>query len=62
MKKSIISTILGLGAVISLFLACGEADTSFNQILWSGSWMSVCFLCGKGSTKYMNEVDEEGRA
>ena len=59
--KATLSTILAAFAVISLFLACGEADTSFNQILWSGSWMLVCFICGKGSTKLMNEIDEEDK-
>lgn len=62
MKKSIISTVLGMGAVLALFTACCDADTAFNQILWSGSWMLVSFACGKGSTKYMNEVDEEEKA
>ena len=57
--KATLSTILAAIAVIALFLACGEADTSFNQILWSGSWMLICFICGKGSTKLMNDIDEE---
>lgn len=61
MKKSIIATILGFIAVISLFLACGEADTSFNQILWSGSWMLVCFVCGKGSSKLIEDIEKEGK-
>lgn len=61
MKKSIISSVLAAIAVIALFLACGEAETSFNQILWSGSWMLVCFLAGKGSTYFMDEVDKEER-
>ena len=55
--KSIISTILAAIAVIALFLACGEAETMFNQVLWSGSWMLVCFISGKASTKYFNEED-----
>lgn len=57
MKKSIIATILAAIAVLALFLACGEAETSFNQILWSGSWMLVCFLAGKGSTKFINDIE-----
>lgn len=58
MKKSIIATILAAIAVMALFIACGEADTSFNQILWSGSWMLVSFLAGKGSTKLINDIEE----
>lgn len=57
MKKSIIKYTLGMVTVISLFLACGEAETAFNQILWSGSWMLVCFISGKATTKYFNEED-----
>ena len=57
--KSIISTILAAIAVIALFLACGEADTMFNQVLWSGSWMLICFICGKGSTKLIEDIDKE---
>jgi hypothetical protein len=57
--KSIISSILAAIAVIALFLACGEADTAFNQILWSGSWMLVCFISGKASTKFIDDIDKE---
>ena len=58
MKKALLIATAAI-AVIALFLACGEADTSFNQILWSGSWMLICFICGKGSTKLMNDIDKE---
>lgn len=61
MKKSIIATILGFIAVMSLFLACGEADTSFNQIIWSGSWMLICLISGKASTKFIDDIDKEGK-
>lgn len=61
MKKSIIANIFALIAVFSLFLACGEADTSFNQILWSGSWMLICFASGKISTKFIDDIDKEGK-
>ena len=59
MKKSIIATALGFIAIMSMFIACGEADTSFNQILWSGSWIMVSFVCGKGSSKLINEIEKE---
>jgi hypothetical protein len=61
MKKSIIATILAAIAVIALFLACGEAETRGAQLLWSGSWMLVCFISGKASTKFIDDIDEEGK-
>ena len=61
MKKTIISAVLGMGAVLAMFTACCEADTSFNQILWSGSWFLVSFALGKGSSKYIDKADREER-
>lgn len=57
MKKSIIKYTLGMVAIISLFLACGEADIRSTQMLWSGSWMLVCFISGKAMTKYFDKED-----
>lgn len=59
MKKSIIKTALGLAAITSLFMACGEAETMFNQILWSGSWMAICYLSGKALKNYMDKEELE---
>ena len=61
MKKTIIRNILGLATLASLFLACSEADTAFNQLLWTGSWAVICFFCGRGFTKYMSEAEKEER-
>ena len=57
MKK----TILGLATVAALFLSCSEADTMFNQILWTGSWWVVCYLCGRGVANCMTEEEKEER-
>ena len=61
MKKTIIRNLLGMGTIASLFLACSEADTIFNQLLWSGSWAFVCYFCGKGFAKYMTGAEKEER-
>jgi hypothetical protein len=57
MKTSIKKTILGMVAITSLFLACGEADSALTQILWSGSMMLICYLSGKALTKYLSEEE-----
>lgn len=61
MKKTIIRNILGFATLASLFIACSEADTWFNQLLWTGSWAGICFLCGRGFSKYMTEEEKEER-
>lgn len=61
MKKSIIKTICGVVAVISLVLVCGEAETMFRQILWSGSWMAVFAISAKGFEKCMSKEEKEER-
>ena len=61
MKKTIIRNILGFATLASLFIACSEADTLFNQLLWSGSWLGICYLCAKGFTKNMTEAEKEER-
>ena len=45
----------------SLFLACGEAETILNQLLWSGSMMIICFASAKGLEALMTEEEKEGR-
>ena len=61
MKSTIIKTILGMAALISLFLACAEAETFFSQILWSGSMLLICGVSAKGLERYMSneEINEE---
>lgn len=60
MKKSIIRAIVGMVTIMSLFLACAEADSATNQLLWSGSWLLVCGISGKVFGKYCL-TDEEKR-
>lgn len=61
MKKSIIKTICGVVAVISLVLVCGESETLFKQILWSGSWMAVFAISAKGVEKCLSEEEKKER-
>ena len=35
MKNSVIRAIVGMVTIISLFLACAEANSAANQLLWS---------------------------
>lgn len=59
MKKEILKTICGVVAAISLVLACGEAESVFNQILWSGSWLSVFAISAKGFEKCLTNEEQE---
>ena len=59
MKNSIIKTILGMVAIISLFLACSEAESRLGQALWSGSCLLVAGLSAKGVEKYMTDEERE---
>lgn len=59
MKKTIIKNILGIATVVSLFIACSEAETFINQILWSGSWLGITFLCGKAYAGMMSKAEKE---
>lgn len=45
----------------SLMLACGEAETILNQLLWSGSMMFICFASAKGWEALSTEEEKEGR-
>lgn len=60
--KEIMKTVLGIVCLISLFLACAEADTIVAQLAWTLSMLSICFVSGRILTsKYMTkeELDEE---
>jgi hypothetical protein len=61
MKKEIKKTIYGLVVMVSIFLACGEAETMFNQILWSGSFLSIAALAARGFERNMTEEEKEER-
>lgn len=59
MKKEILKTICGVVAAISLVLACGEADTLFNQIIWSGAWLSAFVASAKGFERCLTNEEQE---
>ena len=59
MKTSIKRAILGMVTMFSLFLACAEADSAINQLLWSGSMLCVCGVSAKRFEKYMTDEEKE---
>ena len=54
MKAKIITTICAVVGALALFVLPAEASTIGLQILWSGSWLFVFWLCAKGIEKYGN--------
>ena len=55
MKSKIITTICAIVGALALFVFLpAEASTIGLQILWSGSWLFVFWLCAKGIEKYGN--------
>ena len=53
MKSKIITTICAIVGALALFVFIpAEASTGGLQILWSGSWLFVLWLCAKGIEKY----------
>lgn len=61
MKKEIKKNIYGLVGMSSLFLACGEAETMFMQILWSGAMLTITALAARGFCNNMTEEEKEER-
>ena len=59
MKNSVIRAIVGMVTIISLFLACAEANSAVKQLLWSGSWLLVCGISGKVFEKYCMTKEEK---
>ena len=55
MKAKIITTICGIVGALALVFLPAEASTIGLQILWSGSWLFVFWLCAKGIEKYGND-------
>ena len=56
MKSRIITTICAIIIALALFVFLpAEAPTLGLQILWSGSWLFVLWLCAKGINKYGND-------
>lgn len=56
--KKFVSNILLLIAVIALVLVTREAETANAQLLWSGTWMAVVFICAKAWEKLNPEEKE----
>ena len=52
MKAKIITTICAIIGALALVFIPAEAPTVVLQILWSGSWLFVLWLCAKGINKY----------
>lgn len=52
MKAKIIITICAIIGALALVFLPAEAPTIGLQILWSGSWLFVFWLCAKGIEKY----------
>ena len=55
MKAKVITTICAIIGALALFVLPAEASTVGLQILWSGSWLFVFWLCAKGVEKYGND-------
>lgn len=53
MKAKIITIICAIIGALALFVFIpAEAPTAELQLLWSGSWFFVFWLCSKGIEKY----------
>ena len=52
MKSKIITIICAVVGALALVFLPAEAPTVGLQILWSGSWLFVFWLCSKGIEKY----------
>ena len=54
MKSKIITNICAIIGALALVFIPAEAPNAGLQILWSGSWLFVVWLCAKGIEKYGN--------
>jgi hypothetical protein len=61
MKKSVIKTICGVVAAISLVMVCGEATSLLNQVLWSGAWFAIFLASAKGLEYCLTDEEKEER-
>ena len=52
MKSKIITIICAIIGALALVFIPAEAPTAEQQLLWSGSWLFVLWLCAKGINKY----------
>ena len=59
MKAKIITNICAIIGALALFVFIpAEAPTGELQILWSGFWFFIFWLCAKGIEKY-GDIDKE---
>ena len=59
MKAKVITTICAIVGALALVFLPAEASTAGLQILWSGSWLFVFWLCAKGIEKYGENEENE---
>ena len=60
MKAKIITIICAIIGALALFVFIpAEVPTGELQILWSGSWLFVFWLCAKLIDKYGEKEEEE---
>ena len=59
MKAKIIITICAIIGALALVFLPAEAPTIGLQILWSGSWLFVFWLCAKGIEKHADKEEDE---
>ena len=59
MKSKIITTICAIVGALALFVLPAEASTVGLQIIWSGSWLFVFWLCAKLIDKYGEKEEDE---
>ena len=60
MKAKIITTICAIIGALALFVFIpAEAPTAELQLLWSGSWLFVFWLCAKLIDKYGEKEEYE---
>ena len=52
MKSKIITIICAIIGALALVFLPAEAPTVGLQVIWSGSWLFVFWLCSKGIEKY----------
>ena len=59
MKAKIITTICAIIGALALVFLPAEAPTAGQQVLWSGSWLFVFWLCAKLIDKYGEKEEDE---
>lgn len=60
--KTIIKNALGFICLMSLFLACAEAETITAQLAWSLTMLAICAVSGWGVRKLMTQEELNEKA